>query len=426
MTIWNQYDNSQREEYIKFLQVYGALSNLFRQKHGDMIPYLDSKFQETVYARVFESKNVDIGNTPHDILSIFGNDRIGIGLKTWMNTKQSFQKVMQIKAMRNEVQMLLEYKNEENIAYRLSEIKNEKMIRDYKRLGLSNDKNIYHYVTRDENKLVIQETAYPLIELDKLRDFRFNRQKGRITNFEWSDGLKDYKFTFSDNTFYMKFGSERSDTTLLDQFRVDIIDDPFNFLINSYFDMQNNNFQILKPNITEVYLPLYSYKNKEVKAKSGLNAWNSLPKSKNSSERPLNEIYIPIPREFHKNHPDFFVANIFEYEKTHKSVEFTLILPNGNELPAAVRQSGMKGLQSGSKNIRKKDGTKYGQGDLGQWLLIDVLGLRERTLVTRDWLKERGTDSVKLWYQNNDKNRIYIDFAEYGSFEKFMEGEILN
>ena len=331
---------------------------------------------------------------------------------------------MQIKAMRNEVQMLLEYKNEENIAYRLSEIKNEKMIRDYKRLGLSNDKNIYHYVTRDENKLVIQETAYPLIELDKLRDFRFNRQKGRITNFEWSDGLKDYKFTFSDNTFYMKFGLERSDTTLLDQFRVDIIDDPFNFLINSYFGMQNNNFQILKPNITEVYLPLYSYKNKEVKAKSGLNAWNSLPKNKNSSERPLNEIYIPIPREFHKNHPDFFVANIFEYEKTHKSVEFTLILPNGNELPAAVRQSGMKGLQSGSKNIRKKDGTKYGQGDLGQWLLIDVLGLRERTLVTRDWLKERGTDSVKLWYQNNDKNRIYIDFAEYGSFEKFMEGEI--
>ena len=91
MTIWKQYDNSQREEYIKFLQVYGALSNLFRQKHGDMIPYLDSKFQETVYARVFESKNVDIGNTPHDILSIFGNDRIGIGLKTWMNTKQSFQ-----------------------------------------------------------------------------------------------------------------------------------------------------------------------------------------------------------------------------------------------------------------------------------------------------------------------------------------------
>lgn len=426
MTIWKQYENSQREEYIKFLQVYGALSNLFRQKHGDMIPYLDSKFQETVYARVFESKNVDIGNTPHDILSIFGKDRIGIGLKTWMNTKQSFQKVMQIKAMRNEVQMLLEYKNEENIAYRLSEINNEKMIRDYKRLGLSNDKNIYHYVTRDENKLVIQETAYPLIELDKLRDFRFNRQKGRITNFEWSDGLKDYKFTFSDNTFYMKFGSERSDTTLLDQFRVDIIDDPFNFLITSYFDMQNKNFQILKPNVTEVYLPLYSYKNKEVKAKSGLNAWNSLPKSKNSSERPLNEIYIPIPREFHKKNPDFFVANIFEYEKTHKAVEFTLILPNGDELPASVRQSGMKGLQSGSKNRRKKDGTKYGQGDLGQWLLIDVLGLRERTLVTREWLKERGTDSVKLWYQNNDKNRIYIDFAEYGSFEKFMEGEILN
>ena len=45
MSVWEQYSSEQREEYVKFLQVYGALSNLFRQKQGDMIPYLDSKFQ---------------------------------------------------------------------------------------------------------------------------------------------------------------------------------------------------------------------------------------------------------------------------------------------------------------------------------------------------------------------------------------------
>lgn len=52
MSVWEQYPLEQREEYIKLLQVYGALSNLFRQKHGDMIPYLDSKFQETVFAKI--------------------------------------------------------------------------------------------------------------------------------------------------------------------------------------------------------------------------------------------------------------------------------------------------------------------------------------------------------------------------------------
>lgn len=79
MGIWQRYAEEQKEEYIKFLQVYGALSNLFRQKQGDLIPYLDSKFQETIYAKVFRGENVDKVNTPHDVLSMFGSERIGIG-----------------------------------------------------------------------------------------------------------------------------------------------------------------------------------------------------------------------------------------------------------------------------------------------------------------------------------------------------------
>ena len=48
MSVWERYPKKQREEYIQFLKVYGGMSNLFRQKQGDMIPYLDSKFQETI------------------------------------------------------------------------------------------------------------------------------------------------------------------------------------------------------------------------------------------------------------------------------------------------------------------------------------------------------------------------------------------
>ena len=46
-SIWELYTKDQRKEYIDFLKVYAALSNLFRQKKGKPIPYLDSKFQET-------------------------------------------------------------------------------------------------------------------------------------------------------------------------------------------------------------------------------------------------------------------------------------------------------------------------------------------------------------------------------------------
>ncbi|WP_261379783.1 restriction endonuclease PLD domain-containing protein [Streptococcus sp. sy010] len=404
MSIWEKYTKEEREEYIKFLQIYGALTNLFRQKHGDPIPYLDSKFQETIYAKVFKSENVDIGNTPHDILSIFADKRIGIGLKTWMNSSPSFQKVMQLKRYKAEIDPFFS-KSDEELALKLSQIKNDRMLADYKRLGLTEDGNIYHYITRDAGKFVIQETLYPLVDLNNLRDF-----KRTSTAFQWSDGHKDYKFTYSDSQIWQHFDSNKKDTLVLNTFDVNIIDDPFEFLLQSYFnfidDFKNKSHQ---DDIIEVYLPLYSYRSKEVEEKSGLNSWNSAPKNRRSSTlRPLNEIYIPIPREFHKKVPNFFCSDIFEVErmqnnytgdkKNKPQVRFHLKLPNGKLIPALVGQERMKSLQSGSLTERDPETNKrYGQSALGQWLLVDVLGLNERQIVTRDWLQKKGTDSVRLW-----------------------------
>ncbi|HFI0463226.1 TPA: NgoFVII family restriction endonuclease [Streptococcus suis] len=430
MSIWERYPKEDREEYIKFLQVYGALTNLFRQKHGDPIPYLDSKFQETIFAKIFKGENVDIGNTPHDVLSIFGQERIGIGLKTWMNSKPSFQKVMQLKRYKSEIDPLI-LKSDEELAYKISQIKNERMISDYNRLGLSHDSNIYHYITRDASKFVIQETHYPLVELNNLRNF-----KRTPTGFQWSDGHKDYKYTFGDSQIWQHFDSNKKDTNVLYQFNVDILDDPFDFLLKSYFGFVDSS-KIQKDNsdIYEVYLPLYSYRTKEVEEKSGLNAWNAAPKNKGSETlRPLNEVYIPIPREFHRKVPDFFCENVFDLEKRAKSfngdksnkpkIRFRLRLPDGREIPALVGQDGMKSLQSGSLTEKDPSTNKlYGQSALGQWLLVDVLGLKDRQMVTREWLQKKGTDSIRLWRRKDDYSIINIDFAPIGSFESFMNDE---
>lgn len=425
MSVWDQYSSEQKAEYIKFLQVYGALTNLFRQKQGDMVPYLDSKFQETVFAKIFKGENVDIGNTPHDVLSVFGDNRIGIGLKTWMSSKPSFQKVMQLKRYQNEIN---EFRNDlHSLAYKISEIKNERMKSDYERLGLSEDKNIYHYVTRDEGKFTINECAYPLIDLSKLKNF--NSTESALS---WSDGSKDYKYTYGDSQIWQKFDSEKYNTLILNQFDVKIIEDPFSFLLKAYFDLIDSS-KTIEPNIVEVYLPLYSYKTKEVEEKSGLNAWNGAPKNKDSDTlRPLNEVYIPIPREFHKKHPDFFTNDIFEFENMRArydgnddkpEIRFHLQLPNGKIIPALLTGDNMKNFQSGSHNEKDENGKKYGQSALGQWLLIDVLGLKERKLVTRDWLIMKGTDSVRLWRKKGDYTTINIDFAPIGAFEAFMNDE---
>lgn len=416
MSVWQRYPKEERQRYIQFLQIYGALSNLFRQKKGDLIPYLDSKFQETVFDKIFSnSENKDIGNTPHDILSVFGDERIGVGLKTWVNSKPSFQKVMQLKRFQNEINTI---KNSEELAYKISEIKNQRMIQDYARLGLSEDKNVYHYITRDKGSFTINECAYPLVDLNNLRDFQLEK-----SSISWSDGKKEYKYTFADSQILQKFDIAEQET-----FEIQIIQDPFEFLLNAYQEFISPLVCVEEEQEEiEVYLPLYSYETKEVAEKSGLNAWNGAPKNPDKPKpRPLNEIYIPIPKEFHKKHPDFFVPDITPYlPKDNKlpKPRFHLQLPNGKRIPALITQDNMKGLQSGSLTERDENGKKYGQSALGQWLLIDVLGLKERQLVTREWLQQKGTDCVRLWRKKDDYSLIHIDFAPIGAFKKFMDDE---
>ncbi len=428
MSVWGQYSKEQKEEYIKFLQVYGALTNLFRQKKGDLIPYLDSKYQETIFAKSFDAKNVDIGNTPHDILSVFGNKRVGIGLKTWMGSKPSFQKVMQLKRYQNEIN---NYKNNlDDLAYKISDIRNERVLSDYERLGLKENNNIYHYVTRDKGSFTINECAYPLIDLKGLCDF--NKTK---TAFTWSDGNKDYKYTFGDSQIWQKFDSNKYKSILLTSFDVKIIDDPFSFLLEAYLKLINKP-QVVEENIVEAYLPLYSFKSKEVGEKSGLNAWNASPKSKFSSiPRPLNEVYIPIPKEFHKKNPEFFTKDIISIIKKRNQlkgtngskpeVRFHLLLPNGKKIPALLTGDNMKNFQSGSNTEYDENGKRFGQNALGQWLLVDVLGLKERKKVTLEWLHRKETDSVRLWRKKEDYSTFNIDFAPIGAFESFMNDELI-
>lgn len=432
MSVWSQYTKEQQEIYKRYIEIYGSLSKLFRQKQGDMIPYLDSKFQETVYAKSFQSKVVDIGNTPHDVLSVFGNQRIGIGLKTWMNSNDSFQKVMQLKSYRKEIESVLETKDEEQIAYKLSEIKNARMKQDYLRLGLNEDSNIYHYVTRDKEKMVLQECAYPLIDLSNLRDMKISR-----SSFVWSDGIKEYRFTYADSQIWQKFSISNPDTTIVDQVNIKIMDDPFTFLLEAYMALASD-YKADQEEYEVAYLPLYSYREKEVMEKSGLNAWNAAPKTKGSDIlRPDREIYIPIPRQFHRKFPDFFtpkIQTVINQRKALKEVNrdlepgekvelpqirFTIVLPNGQEIPGLVTADNLKQFQSGGY----LNGKKYGQSDLGNWLLNEVLDLGPRELVTKEWLELKDTDSIKIWRKKDDYSTFYIDFAAVNSFELFMNGE---
>lgn len=429
MTIWKRYDKEQQKEYEDYLKMYGALSIMFNQKSSETgAPYLDSKFQETIYARSFNSEDVDIGNTPHDIRSTFGNDRIGIGIKTWLNSKPSYQKVMQLKRYKDEIDSHINENTKDELAHAISKIKNDRLITDYKRLGLKDNQNIYHYVTRDKGQLNLSETSYPLIDIDKITPGELKK-----SSFTFTDGHKKYRYTFGDSQIWMLFSPKESDTYSLDKIDINILEDPFDFL-KSAFKSYNNQSGIYVPKSTiqhdYLYLPLYSYSKKEVLEKSGLNAWNGKPKSKGSTTvRPEGEAYIPIPKDLWKKNP-FWVdpkvdmRNYNEYkQKTGKSsYQINLHMPDGQIFEALFAQQGFKSLQTDPQSI------------LGKWIL-NVLGItnpkRERydkassRIVTMKLLQKIGYDSLKLWHEKpNDPHEIWIDFAEYGSFEHFMKNEV--
>lgn len=437
MTVWSMYSNHQRESYKNFIKMYGSLSAMFNQKSSETgSPYLDSKFQETIYARCFNSEGVDIGNTPHDIKSSFGSSSIGIGIKTWLSSKPSYQKVMQLKAFKDEIDPYINNQDANGLAVKLAVIKNKKLKNDYYRLGLEEEGNVYHYVTRDKGKMVISETSYPLVDLTTLKVDKMTK-----TALFFHDGFKNYKFTYSDNEIWMKFGAEESDTTLLDTIDVNIFKDPFEFLRTSFYKYENGiNDSGLKVAEEEndnyisdfrtdkyLYLPLYSYKSKEVGESSGLNAWNGLPKTKGSSIlRPEGEAYIPIPKKIWKLKPNWLDPEIdmsdysgYKNKTGKSSIKIKLHMPDGKVFDAIIAQANFKSLQTKPQNI------------LGKWIL-DALGVEHpqrikpdvpaENIVTMKMLREAGFDSVKLWRKDPEKPYdIWIDFAEFGSFENYMK-----
>ncbi|WP_225429536.1 phospholipase D-like domain-containing protein [Limosilactobacillus reuteri] len=428
MTVWERYSDEQREEYKDYLKMYGALSAMFNQKSSETgAPYLDSKFQETIYAKSFNSEDVDIGNTPHDIRSTFGNYKVGIGIKTWLSSKPSYQKVMQLKRYKDEINPYVSEETKDELAYAIAKIKNERLITDYKRLGLKVNENIYHYVTRDKGQLSLSETSYPLVDMDKLKPGKLAK-----SSFTFTDGHKKYRYTFGDSQIWMRFGETEPDTYLLDKINIEILEDPFAFLRNAFKNYKENNGMFVPSHVIQrdyLYLPLYSYKTKEVAESSGLNAWNGKPKTKGSTTvRPEGEAYIPIPKALWKKHPYWVDPNVdmrkyneYKQKTGQSSYKINLHMPDGQVFEALFAQSDFKGLQTDPQSI------------LGKWIL-NVLGIthpvRERYdkpaehIVTMKLLQQIGYDSVKLWHEDpNNLREVWIDFAEYGSFERFMKDE---
>ena len=376
----------QRENYKKMLSIVGSLTQLFSESN---CPYLAYRAHENIFCKYFEAENL----ARLDCSADAKKNRIGIGLKTW--TGQDDQKVAEFGKLRETFAGLAGLE----LVKKIAEYRNER-IRVTKNLNGIDDM-IYHVIKRVPGAMQVLECAFDYIDIDNIS---LITNRGNVNNTYFTDGRHTYHFSTSKNTLYMIF----EDMELLDNFNVEIMDDPYTCLMNLMPGAITETVaEYIAPppvvaNENQICLRLYSTKpngTKYVAEKSGLNQWNGARFVRRTGEykpRDPNELYIPYPAEDRRNTVGFF---------PDRDTIFNLRLPDGSEIPAKICQDDGKAIMSNPNNL------------LGEWLLRNVFELQEGTLVTYEMLQRFGIDSV-IFTKHGDLN-YSVDFAEIGTYEQF-------
>ena len=383
------YENqpiNRKNNYKKMLAIIGSLTQLFSESNS---PYLPYRAHENIFCKYLNAENL----ARLDCSADAKKDRVGIGLKTW--TGQDDQKIAEFGRLRETFVGL----DGLDLVRKIAEYRNER-IRVTKNLN-GIDVMIYHIVKRVPGMMQILEHAFDYIDVDNLT---LIENRGNVNNTYFTDGHHTYHFSTSKNTLYMIF----EDMEMLDSFDVEIMEDPYNFLMQLMYGedgvetdevVQNIVYSVETSLLPQICLRLYSTKNngeKFVADRSGLNQWNARGRARNA-----NELYIPYPAEDRARTEGFF---------PDRDTVFNLKLPDGTVIPAKICQADGKAIMSNPNKI------------LGKWLLRNVFELPEGTLVTYEMLQRFGIDSV-IFTKHNELE-YSVDFSEIGTYEAFYGYDI--
>lgn len=394
--LYRQLGMENGKKRFEMLIILGSLSRLFSTAEE---PYLYYRAHENIFAKYFEVENNSRNDDSADACDI--RNGIGIGLKTWVG--QDNQKIAEFGRLRPT------YADLEGLELvtTIAKYRNLRIRTTMNMHGLN--KMLYHIVKRVPHAMCIYEAAYDYIDIENIE---VDENRGNANSIYFTDGKHTYHFSRSKNTLYMIFDNME----LMDEFEVQIYDDPYDILSNAMrlktgaekiiHKQEAGGLEDKKPCLC---LRLYSTKQdgtKFVAEKSGLNQWNGVrscyKKDRETGERikvketprDVNELYIPYP-SIDRNRGSFFPP---------RDTAFELRLPDGEWISAKVCQQDGKAIMSNPNNL------------LGKWLLRDVLELQEGTQITYEMLKEYGIDSVM--FTKLDEGKYSIDFCELGTYEK--------
>lgn len=247
--MWSQLPENQRKEYKKMILVFCGLTKLFSQKSQSendddnshqvpILPIINSKYQETIFQKVFNATAEDIHNTSFDVsLKLkHGNNhehKYIVGIKTFSYSCNA-QKVAQFKSNRDSWGSLFEQIEQNSkhqsvrdinainaplyseLARRIAIVRNRKIDSHIANLqGFSVDENdnvtsIYHVLMpaldNNEPYVVVGEADYDKIDIENIT-IEGCSKKSNPTNFIFRDNNHRYRFSSADCQLYMYFNN---------------------------------------------------------------------------------------------------------------------------------------------------------------------------------------------------------------------------
>lgn len=375
MKSFAELDIENNGDYLRLLSAVSKLSGMFSDS---AIPYISYRVIENLFCRCFRADNLSRSDTAYDA----NLNAKGIGIKTFIcNTGVSNEKIAEFNSLSRE---LKNYKGND-LAYKLAEYRND-------RIDLANrlyniDDSIYHIIARKKGELILFETDYQKINVNKIKSVKPNNP-----SLSFEDGINSYSFNYSKNTLFRRFQIPQNAFNL----PVEILNDPYKLLLDLTEDRALNfATDKLVRGVNYVILPLYGYKKykeKFVFERSGLNQWNA-----RGRERKFGELYILIPAEIRKKFPNFFPS-------IDKS--FELKIPSGEVFSAKVCQEEGKALMTNPNDA------------LANWILRKVFQVKEGELLTIERMNELGSDSVIII--KDDDGKYKIDIMKTDSYEQFI------
>ena len=298
--MWENLPKSEKKEYKKMILVFASLTELFAQKATEnkeyITPILNSKYQETVFRKVFHAYAEDIGNTSFDASIDRKDKKYLIGLKTFGYTSGD-QKIAQFKASHNAWSGILERirlnslnpdnstKRKEEInkankelylalAHEISSIRNKRIesskanIKGFLYNSEIDIEAVYHVLmpavdSSQHPFIAVGETSYEEIDINNIEIVGCTDSK-YPTNFIFTDKKHFYKFTSADSQLYMNFNNKN---IVIETWEVKYAKDAYQL----FSELANKIYEDEKESISESYCwPIVNSKG-DVERFSGFN-----------------------------------------------------------------------------------------------------------------------------------------------------------